>query len=148
MSSVSRKVEINAPIQRVWDTIMDPNCFSEWVTIHKSVSNISNSPLHEGSTMDQELSIRGLTFAVHWTLKSIDSPNQAQWEGGGPARSTAIIRYELQSNGEDKTIFEYTNEFRTPGGRLGKMASRMIVGATSEREADKSLSRLKALLEG
>jgi uncharacterized membrane protein len=147
MSSVSRKVEINAPLQRVWDTIMNPNCFSDWVTIHKSVSNVSDSPLREGSTMDQELSIHGLSFSVHWTLTSIDSPCAARWEGGGPARSTAIIGYALKSVGDQRTIFEYTNEFRTPGGKLGVMASRMIVGATSEREADKSLSRLKALLE-
>ena len=34
-----------------------------------------------------------------------------------------------------------------PGGRLGNVASRVIVGATSEREASGSLARLKALLE-
>ena len=43
--------------------------------------------------------------------------------------------------------FEYTNEFTVPGGRLGSVASRVIVGAASEREASNSLSRLKALLE-
>jgi uncharacterized membrane protein len=147
MSMVSRKVEIEAPIDRVWSTIMDPHKFADWVTIHKSVSNVSDSPLRPGSTMDQELSVHGLSFSVHWTLKSLDSPCNAHWEGCGPARSTAIINYSLNSNGDDRTVFEYTNEFRPPGGRLGMMAGRMIVGATSERAADKSLSRLKALLE-
>lgn len=146
MSMVSRKVEIDSPIERVWSTIMDPHQFSDWVTIHKSVANVSESPLQRGSTMDQELSVHGLSFRVHWTLASVDSPHRAHWEGCGPARSTAIIEYELHADG-DQTIFEYTNEFRAPGGRLGTMASRLVVGATSEREADKSLARLKALLE-
>ena len=44
-------------------------------------------------------------------------------------------------------MFAYTNEFHLPGGRLGNVASRVIVGATSEREANNSLARLKALLE-
>jgi hypothetical protein len=44
-------------------------------------------------------------------------------------------------------VFDYTNEFTPPGGRLGTVASRMIVGAASEREANNSLSRLKALVE-
>jgi hypothetical protein len=39
------------------------------------------------------------------------------------------------------------NEFTPPGGRLGTVASRVIVGAASEREANSSLARLKALLE-
>jgi hypothetical protein len=44
-------------------------------------------------------------------------------------------------------VFDYTNEFTVPGGRLGSVASRFIVGAASEREANNSLSRLKELME-
>jgi uncharacterized membrane protein len=147
MSTVSAKIEIDAPIERVWETVMDPRRLGDWVTIHKSVSNVSDAPLRNGSTMDQTMHVRGLTFRVHWTLMAIDSPHRAEWEGGGPARSTAVIRYELSSDDNGRTTFHYTNEFHPPGGRLGSVASRMIVGATSEREARKSLERLKALVE-
>lgn len=147
MSTVSAKIEINAPMETVWETIMDPNRFGDWVTIHKSVSQVSDLPLRRGSTMDQAMHVRGVTFHVHWTLVALDSPRRAEWEGGGPARSEAIIRYELSSEAEGRTTFQYTNEFHPPGGRLGNVASRIIVGATSEREARNSLSRLKALLE-
>ena len=147
MSTVSAKIDIEAPIERVWETVMDPRRLGDWVTIHKSVSNISQSPLRAGSTMDQSMHVRGLTFKVHWTLMAVDSPHHAEWEGGGPAHSRAVIRYELSSDGDGGTTFQYTNEFHVPGGRLGNVASRMIVGATSEREARKSLERLKALLE-
>jgi hypothetical protein len=71
----------------------------------------------------------------------------AEWLGKGPAHSEARIRYALSSNGDDSTSFEYTNEFTPPGGRLGSVASRVVVGAASEREAHSSLNRLKALLE-
>ncbi len=147
MSTVSAKISIDAPIERVWETVMDPARLGDWVTIHKSVANVSDAPLRAGSTMDQSMHVRGLTFKVHWTLMSVDSPRRAEWEGGGPAHSTAVIRYELSSDGEGRTTFRYTNEFHVPGGRLGNVASRMIVGATSEREATKSLQRLKALVE-
>jgi carbon monoxide dehydrogenase subunit G len=147
MSTVSAKIDIQAPIERVWETVMDPQRLGDWVTIHKAVSNVSDSPLRAGSTMDQSMHVRGLTFKVHWTLMKIDTPRHAEWEGGGPAHSTAIIRYELASPEEGRTTFQYTNEFNVPGGRLGKVASRIIVGATSEREAKNSLARLKALIE-
>jgi uncharacterized membrane protein len=147
MSTVSAKIEIEAPIERVWETVMDPSRLGDWVTIHKSVAHVSDSPLRRGSTMDQAIHVRGLTFRVHWTLMSVDSPRRAEWEGGGPAHSTAVIRYELSSDDQGRTTFQYTNEFHPPGGRLGSVASRMIVGATSQREANNSLSRLKALLE-
>jgi uncharacterized membrane protein len=147
MSTVSAKIEIDAPIERVWETVMDPHRLKDWVTIHKSVDDVSDNPLRRGSTMEQAMSVRGLTFRVHWTLVSVDSPRCAQWEGGGPARSHAVIRYELTSDDQHHTTFKYINEFHTPGGRLGNVASRMIVGATSEREANNSLARLKQLLE-
>ena len=117
------------------------------MTIHKTLHDVSESPLREGATMEQSLHVRGITFRVHWTLMALRAPRHAEWEGGGPAHSTAVIRYELSPNGPESTIFQYTNEFHPPGGKLGNVAGRFIVGATSEREAHNSLLRLKRLLE-
>ena len=98
--------------------------------------------------MDQVLHIRGVSFHVHWTLVDLGAPNRAEWVGQGPAHSRARIRYELVGDGDRRTVFDYTNEFTPPGGRLGNLASMVIVGAASEREANHSLERLKALVEG
>ena len=97
--------------------------------------------------MNQMLSLRGVNFHVHWTLVDVEAPRRAQWEGKGPAHSRAIIRYQLADDGDGATTFEYTNEFHAPGGVLGTVASRVIVGGLSEREAHSSLARLKTLLE-
>ena len=147
MSTVHTTIEIAAPIERVWETVMDPRRLGDWVTIHRSVKDVSARPLTRGATMEQVLHMRGISFRVHWTLVDVDAPNRAQWEGQGPAHSRALIRYELSADGDERTVFEYTNEFTPPGGRLGNMASRVVVGAASEREANNSLARLKALLE-
>ena len=53
MSTVHLKIRIEAPIDRVWDTIMDPNRFGDWVTIHRAVRNVSANPRTKGATMDQ-----------------------------------------------------------------------------------------------
>lgn len=147
MSTVHVTARIHAPLEVVWDTVMDPSRLKDWVTIHRDVRGVSSNPLRPGSTMEQVLHLRGVTFRVHWTLVDVSAPNHAEWEGQGPAHSRARIRYELSADGDDATVFDYTNEFTTPGGRLGSAASRMIVGAASEREASNSLQRLKALLE-
>lgn len=147
MSLVHEKITIEAPPQRVWETVMDPHRLGEWVTIHRAVRNASSRQPKAGATMEQVLQVRGFRFHVHWTLVSVEEPADAEWEGRGPAHSLARIRYHLSGDGEGPTEFEYTNEFSPPGGRLGTVASRMIVGAASEREARNSLRRLKALLE-
>jgi uncharacterized protein YndB with AHSA1/START domain len=147
MSRVSLTIEIDAPIERVWATVMDPDRLGEWVTIHRSVSNVSARPLEDGATMDQSMHIRGVTFKVHWTVEEVRAPNLVVWNGRGPAHSSARISYELSDDGKGGTVFDYCNEFKPPGGRLGSVASRFVVGAASEREARKTLDRLKALLE-
>jgi uncharacterized membrane protein len=147
MSTVCCEIEISVPIDKVWDTVMDPNRLRDWVTIHKSLDDVSKTPLDRGATMDQCIAVRGFTFHVHWKLVRVDPPKHAEWEGIGPARSRARIEYELSEKTDNCTIFQYKNEFHPPGGRLGNVAGRMIVGATSEREAKKSLAKLKSLLE-
>jgi uncharacterized membrane protein len=147
MSTVHVKIDIDAPAQRVWETVMDPHQLKDWVTIHRSVKNVSSRPMTRGSTMEQVLHIRGVSFHVHWMLADVSAPQHAEWEGRGPAGSRARIRYELSGDPDGPTVFEYTNEFAVPGGPLGSVASRVIVGAASEREAKSSLARLKALIE-
>jgi len=147
MSTVCVKIDLDASIDRVWETVMDPSRLKDWVTIHRAVRDVSDQPLHRGSTMDQVLHLRGVSFHVHWTLADVSAPNHAEWEGRGPAHSQARIRYDLTPKGDHATVFEYTNEFTPPGGSLGVVASRVIVGAASEREANHSLARLKQLVE-
>ncbi len=147
MSQVHASIEIDAPPQRVWDTVMDPDKLGDWVTIHRSVQSVSDNPLTMGSTMQQTLRMHGVSFHVNWRLENVKAPQRADWEGRGPAGSRAAITYRLSGQDGGPTRFDYTNEFTAPGGRLGNVASRVFVGGASEREAHNSLQRLKALLE-
>src|ERR1700724_3127944 len=143
MSTVSIQIEIRAPLERVWETIMDPGRLAEWVTIHRSVSNVSANPMSKGATMDQAMHIRGVTFKARWRLEEENPPNVAVWGGRGSPHSSARIRYALSDRGDGVTEFDYFNEFKAPGGRLGSVASRLVVGGVSEREAHRTLKRLK-----
>lgn len=147
MSIVHTRIRIAAPVERVWEIVMDPKRLHEWVSIHRSLDAYSEGPPRTGSTMEQSLRIRGVTFHVKWTLVEVNPPFLAEWEGKGPAGSRARTRYELRLDNDEHTVFDYTNEFKTPGGRLGVVASRVFVGGVSDREAHTSLERLKARVE-
>jgi uncharacterized membrane protein len=148
MSTVHVQIEIDAPPRLVWDTIMDPERLSEWVTIHRSVKVKSDDPRAEGAQMDQILHVVGVSFKVHWTLELSRPPREAEWQGRGPALSRAVTRYRLSGDSDGPTTFDYVNEFHPPGGALGNAASRVLVGHIPEHEAHDSLTRLKALIEG
>jgi uncharacterized membrane protein len=146
MSTVRSSVVIAAPAETVWAVVMDARRFAEWVTIHREVRGISAGPPREGSQMDQILHLRGADIRVRWLLVECDPPSYARWEGRGPARSHAEIEYRLTALGES-TRFDYQNDFRPPLGAVGAFASRTLMGQTPQREADRSLAALRALIE-
>ena len=146
MSLVRSSVLIAAPPQRVWEIVMDPERLGEWVTIHRSIRSVSPGPPHEGSRMEQVLHLRGADLRVRWLLVECVPPSLARWEGYGPARSQALIEYRLLAVAEG-TRFDYTNEFLPPFGAVGAFASRTVMGHTPQREADRSLAALRALVE-
>jgi uncharacterized protein YndB with AHSA1/START domain len=146
MDSVEADLHIDADPQEVWDYAMDPASTPEWVTIVRRVEHADDGPLEPGFRMDQRLCLRGVPFTVHWQLKDVDAPRYARWEGRGPARSKAVIEDRLEAE-DGGTRFTYKNEFHTPFGALGALASKALTGGVPRREALASLQRLKGILE-
>jgi uncharacterized protein YndB with AHSA1/START domain len=148
MSVMCASIDIAAPSARVWETVMDPTRLSDWVTIHRKLRDCDGGPPRVGYRMDQQVHLRGVSVDVHWTLVECEPGKRAVWEGRGPARSRARTEYVLRSVSNDCTHFDYRNEFHAPLGPLGALASRALVGGMPEREATRTLDRLRALLEG
>jgi hypothetical protein len=125
---------------------MDPERLEKWVTIHRRLVRADDPPTRVGFKMDQLIHLRGVNLQVHWTLVECCPPQRAVWAGRGPARSRAHTEYVLQAGGRG-TLFEYRNEFHAPLGPLGAVVSRALVGGMPEREANRTLERLRAYLE-
>jgi uncharacterized protein YndB with AHSA1/START domain len=147
MTLVKASIEIAAAPEEVYDAVLDPHRLSQWVTIHRKLNRADDGALREGFEMEQTLHLRGVNFKVRWTLTDAHRPGHATWEGRGPAHSYARTSYELHELDGGATRFDYENEFKPPGGILGAAASRALVGGIPDREASRSLQRLKALVE-
>jgi len=146
MSLVTASIQIAAPPADVWKTVMDPACLGEWVTIHRKLVHADDGPPRVGYAMDQQIHMRGVSLEVHWMLVECRPGELAVWEGRGPARSHAHSEYILSAE-DGGTRFDYRNEFRPPLGPVGALVSRALVGGMPEREARRTLERLRAHLE-
>lgn len=127
---------------------MDPNRLGEWVTIHRALKRADRGPTAVGFRMDQQLHLRGVSVEVQWELVECEPFTRAVWHGKGPARSSALTEYQLHASDGECTRFDYRNEFRAPLGPIGSIASRALVGGMPKREAERTLQRLKTLVEG
>ncbi len=143
MSLVTASIRIDAPPAKVWEMVMDPESLGEWVTIHRKLVRADSGPPRVGYTMDQQIHMRGVHLEVHWKLVECRPYELAVWEGRGPARSHARSEYILKAE-DGGTRFDYRNEFRPPLGPVGAIVSRALVGGMPEREAKRTLDRLRA----
>jgi carbon monoxide dehydrogenase subunit G len=146
MSVVSASIEIAAPPREVWRVVMDPDRLGEWVTIHRKLLRADEGEPRRGFEMDQRIHMRGVSLDVHWSLVECRPCELAMWQGRGPARSRARSEYRLSAISRG-TRFDYRNEFHAPLGPVGAIVSRALVGGMPEREADRTLERLRALVE-
>jgi uncharacterized protein YndB with AHSA1/START domain len=146
MSLVTASTHIAVPPSDVWKMVMDPERLGDWVTIHRRLLHSDDGPPRVGYEMDQQIHMRGVSIEVHWKLVDCRPHEQAAWEGRGPARSRARTEYLLSPEG-DGTRFDYHNEFHAPLGPVGAIVSRALVGGMPEREAKRTLDRLRTHLE-
>ena len=146
MSLVSASIRIPATPADVWQTVMDPASLDKWVTIHRKLVHADEGAPRVGYEMDQQIHMRGVRLEVHWKLVECRPGKLAIWEGRGPARSHARSEYVLSAE-DGGTRFDYRNEFRPPLGPIGTIVSRALVGGMPEREAKRTLERLRAHME-
>lgn len=145
MGKVTTSIDIDAPPEDVWAAVTDLPRLSEWVTIHKEFPEPPPGVVSKGVTFEQTLELAGNSFDVEWTAKTVEENERLEWEGKGPAGTKARTEYRLSEH-DGGTRFDYENEFELPGGALGRIAGG-AVDSRSETEAEKSLERLKKLVE-
>ena len=147
MTKLEREIDIEASPDAVYDVLSDPTCLGEWVTIQEELEEAPTGDLTAGSRLRQRMKVAGQRFHLSWKVIEAKRPSRIVWEGHGPMGSTAKAIYELSGDGDGGTKFSYMNEYGLPGGVAGRIAGRAIRAASS-READRTLRRLKKLVEG
>jgi len=145
VSKLKRDIDIHASPEEVWDVLMDPDHLGDWVTIQEDLEEAPDGDLVNGSRLVQRCKVAGQHFNLSWTVVEADKPRRAVWEGEGPMGSKATVVYELAQNGGG-THFHYTNQYKLPGGIMGRIGGAAVVGA-SGHEANKTLKRLKRVVE-
>ena len=141
---VERSIEIAAPASAVYDVVMDPHRLEDWVTVHAGLHDAPDR-LKKGSELSQSIKVAGQKFKVDWLVVKAEEPSAVEWEGQGPMGTKARVAYDLEDTG-GSTRFGYVNEYDFPGGPLGRLGAKAFE-RTAGKEADRTLEKLKGLLE-
>ena len=147
VTAVSATIDIAVPPERVWDVIMDPEHFGDWVTIHRKLGHVDDGPLGRASASTRrsppprELPgaldprrVRGAPTTRSGRARARPAPT--------PASSTAHAARRRRADA--LRLPQRVLAARRLPRPHGRPRAR---GGIAEREANRSLERLKAFLE-
>ncbi len=145
MSALTLTVQesIHAPIQKVFDFIVDPYQLPKAMSSLIENTNASDAPLKEGSTYNYKYKMFGVTLDGVWEVKEIDSPKiySARTVGGIDSEWA----YELKEV-EAITYITLTITYKPPQSVIEQLKLTALSTA-NEIEAKNFLHNLKALTE-
>ena len=139
-------IDIDAPIGEVWDLDHGSRA-PRRLGLDPPVGcrGLPEGDLKKGSRFRQEMKLKG-SAEGEVGGRRVPAPRHARWQGKAAPGAAARISYDLSEH-DGKTRFDYENEFELPAGKVGKLAGRAFNAMSGDREAKRSLARLKELLE-
>jgi ligand-binding SRPBCC domain-containing protein len=134
---------INAPVEIVWDKLMDPENLKHWVTGFQSVEHLTGNIGEAGSTSKLRFMERGKEVEILETVLSC-KPCQQYTSSMEHSSFTAESDFRLVSFGHRTDLVQTVN-FR-PKSFLMKLLLPIVKGAMKKRNLNE-LSRLKDFIE-
>ncbi len=145
MAVIARSIEINAPLEKVFDFVSSPDNWTRYVTSLIAVDNVSDMPIRPGTTFDWTYRMLGTDFRGQGKVLEYEENKKftMRMEGAFPITETYLFDGDQQ-----KTTLTVQIEYELPGKLLGVLADKVVVEKLNVREADTVLDKVKTLCEG
>ena len=141
MAKVERNITINAPVEKVFSYITDPNNQLEWLPSITDIRDITGQG--KGQKFGFTYKMMGISFKGESEAMEIIPNERIVEKSSGGIVSTWTWTFKSEVGG---TNINLVVEFNIPVPVLGKFAERMVLNQ-SEREADHATANLKDILE-
>jgi uncharacterized membrane protein len=141
---IRSRIEIDAPIQRVWDVLAAVERQPEWMTEMKAVRVLTPGPVGVGTRAEADVRIMGITVSDPVEVAEFSPPHrfairhEGLFEGGG------LITLDTADGGR-RTRVEWTETLVPPLlANLGTIVQAPILGRIFQAD----LERLRTIVEG
>lgn len=141
MATVHRKVEIKAPIEKVFSYIDDPTNSPEWVTNMIEVNDVKGSRV--GRHFNWVWKMVGMKFNGESTTTEEIPNKRIVLKSKGGIEATWDFEFEAKKN---VTILDVDVDYKVPVPVLGKLAEKLVL-KRNDRDLEMALQNVKEKLE-
>jgi uncharacterized protein YndB with AHSA1/START domain len=123
------EVLVDAPPERVWSVLADPDLYGEWVFGAFEVQESTGEWPNPGSTLEFDVGIGPLTIGDETRVLEADEPNRLLFRAR--AGRSATVRIEIKLTPQDGGTLVQTEEDVSGGaaGILPRMITDLLIGA-------------------
>jgi uncharacterized protein YndB with AHSA1/START domain len=143
MGRITTTVGIPADPEKVWDVLVTPGTYEQWLTIHTKWKGDVPESFAEGTTVSEVVTMLGMPNTITWTVQELDAPSRLEISGTGMAGVTTTFTMAVTSDGNGGATASIDAEFAGAmiTGALGK-----AVEKDAQANLDQSLAQLAELV--
>lgn len=143
MGKISANVTIPATPDKVWEQIVNPSSYENWLTIHTKWKGDVPARYTKGATASEVVTMLGMPNTITWTVDELEEGKALTISGEGMAGVKVTFGFALESDGNGGSNATINAEFvgAMITGALGK-----AVEKDGEKNLNQSLEKLSALV--
>ena len=134
---------INAPMEKVFDSIADPQKMAQYAS-SSVLTDINGKPDELGSYAKWDYNVVGMKFHAKTIVSEVDKPRKLVQEMSGAMPGKWI--WSLEQEGLAVRV-DFTIEYSVPGAILGKIANWLFLGRMNQKNLESTLHSLKVYCE-
>ena len=144
MPVVENSIVINAPVDRVFGVLDDPEQLPAYFPGVVSVSDIKRTPDRVGDSVKFTYSVLGIHFEVPSSILEWDENVRMVSSLGGAF--PGVVTTTVDARGDGVTVTQRF-DYSIKGGVVGKALNAILVERMNDKNAERSLENLKMICE-
>ena len=147
MSTITRNVDIAAPVERVWDLLENVRRLPEYSASTQEVRDAPERLTAVGQEYVQVGRLLGVKLASRWRVTALEPGRLLSNVGTIAPGVCYTLTQRLEPLPGDRTRLWIEIDYTVPGGRLGRLAARAGAEQRAAREAQEVLDGIRANAE-
>ena len=146
MAHINKRATIDAPIEKVFDLVDDPERIPTYAPNVERVVDIVRTEKRVGDSFRVIYKVLGVTFDEKFKVTAYERPNRVEnsVEGG----MTGTFNWTFEPQGK-QTQVNVDVQYRLAGGPIGKAVDAVMLERTNEKTMEQMLQNIqKALTRG
>ena len=144
MAEIHKSVTVDAPAEKVFDLLDDPNAIPSYTPNVERVEDVRQTEQRVGDTFRVIYKAAGMTFEEKFTITEYRRPTQLASSFENGMKGTFV--YQVSPQGEQTTLTVDVH-YELPGGPLGKAVDALLLERTNEKTIEKQLDNLRQAVQ-